>query len=111
MCLDYLGVRLNAERAGDLRLTVNLELTDTGERSVIELANGALNHSPGRAAGSPDATVRIDRHALDRLVGGHVDLAELAAAGDLQAEPSLDALEQIAACLDEFSIWFNVVEP
>jgi alkyl sulfatase BDS1-like metallo-beta-lactamase superfamily hydrolase len=40
----YMGVRLNGPNAAGTALTLNLELTDTGEQAVLELVNGSSNH-------------------------------------------------------------------
>ena len=111
MCLDYLGVRLNGETRGRPRIVLNLELTDTAERAVLELANGALSHSPDRHADDADATVRMERIVLDRLIGGHTSLAEAVDAGEVQAEPGTEPLEQLLELMDEFNLWFKIVEP
>jgi alkyl sulfatase BDS1-like metallo-beta-lactamase superfamily hydrolase len=111
MCLDYVAVRIDGPRAAEHRLAVNLELTDTGESAALELANGALSHALGHALAEPDASVRMTRATLDRLVAAEAAVADAVAAGEIQADPDASALEQLLDLVDEFRLWFNIVEP
>lgn len=109
---DYLAMRLDGQRAADLAETYELELTDTGERAVLELSNGTLHHSLGR--GSEEAektTVRLDRATLDHLVLGRTTAAQAVADGDLRCEPGAGSFELLLSLLDQFEFWFNVIEP
>ena len=60
MLFDALAIRVDGPRAWDERLTIDVELTDTGEFFRLQLANGVLTYSPAREARrrrrhSPDA--------------------------------------------------------
>jgi alkyl sulfatase BDS1-like metallo-beta-lactamase superfamily hydrolase len=111
MCLDYVAVRLDGPRAAEHRLAINLELTDTGETAALELANGALSHALGHAVAGPDATVRMTRATLDRLVAAETTVAEAAATGGIEADPDPSTLGRLLDLVDEFRLWFNIVEP
>jgi alkyl sulfatase BDS1-like metallo-beta-lactamase superfamily hydrolase len=108
---NYLGVRLNGPKASDTRLTLNLEFTDTGDRAVLELANGALNHLLGHAAEEADATVTLTRSALDRVIVGDVTLADEVSSGEITVEPDSAPLEKLVSLLDTFEFWFPIIEP
>lgn len=111
LLFNYLAVRLDGTRAAALETTLELELAENGERAVLEIVNGTLNHLLGCAAEEPDASVKLSRAALDRLVLGQTTLAEEAAAGEVRGQPDLGPLEQLLSLLDEFEFWFNVIEP
>jgi alkyl sulfatase BDS1-like metallo-beta-lactamase superfamily hydrolase len=108
---NYLGVRLNGAQAGDVRLALNWVFTDTGEQVALLLSNGALSHVLGRTHDVADATVTLTRGALNRFILGESSLDDEAKAGEITVEPDLAPLDQLLALLDEFSLWFNIIEP
>jgi alkyl sulfatase BDS1-like metallo-beta-lactamase superfamily hydrolase len=108
---NYLGVRLNGPKASGTRITLNLEFTDTGERAVLELANGALNHLLGHTAEEVDAKVTLTRSALDRIIVGEVTLADEVSSGEITVEPDTAPLEQLVSLFDTFEFWFPIIEP
>jgi alkyl sulfatase BDS1-like metallo-beta-lactamase superfamily hydrolase len=108
---NYLGVRLNGPMASGTRITLNLEFTDTGDRAVLELANGALNHLLGHTAEEADATVTLTRSALDRVILGEKTLADEVSSGETAVEPNSAPLEKLVSLLDTFEFWFPIVEP
>src|SRR5262249_43783725 len=65
---DYLGVRLNGEKAEGKVMVVNWVFPDLGRRHLMTLQNCALTHLADRASDAADATVTLDRAVLDRLV-------------------------------------------
>jgi alkyl sulfatase BDS1-like metallo-beta-lactamase superfamily hydrolase len=108
---NYLGVRLNGPKASGTRITLNLNFTDTGDRAVLELANGALNHLPGHTAEEADTTVTLTRSALDRVILGEKTLADEVSSGEIAVEPDSAPLEKLVSLLDTFEFWFPIVEP
>jgi len=111
LLFNYLAVRLDGSRAATTETTLELEFAESGERAVLEIVNGTLNHLLGPATVEPDARVKLSRAALDRLVLGRTTPAEEEAAGELAGDPDLAPLEQLLSLLDEFEFWFNVIEP
>jgi len=108
---NYLGVRLNGERAGDKRIVVNFDFTDTGEQVVVRLSNGALSHVLGRTDDDADATITLTRTALDRFILGTTTLDAEAESGEISVEPGTEPLDELLSLLDTFEGWFNIVEP
>jgi alkyl sulfatase BDS1-like metallo-beta-lactamase superfamily hydrolase len=45
MFFDFLGVRLNGDRAASKTINLNLELTDTKEKYAIGVENSAIHYS------------------------------------------------------------------
>jgi alkyl sulfatase BDS1-like metallo-beta-lactamase superfamily hydrolase len=111
LLFNYLGVRLNGTKAAEKQITLNLVFTDTGEKAVLELANGSLNHSLGRSAKNGDATVTLSRPSLDRVLLGETTLLAAAQSGEIEVEPDMDPFAELLALLDDFDLWFNIVEP
>ena len=111
LLFNYMGVRLNGPKAAAAKLTINLDLTDTSERAVLELVNGSLNHSLERHADSPDATITLARPIFSGIVLGEITTAEAVGDGRLQADPNTAALDALLGMFDTFDFWFNIVEP
>jgi alkyl sulfatase BDS1-like metallo-beta-lactamase superfamily hydrolase len=111
LLFNYLGMRLNGPKAADKEITLNLVFTDADERAVLELRNGSLNHSVGRTESEADATVTLARESLDRVVMGEADLLEEAKSGKISVEPDEKPLAELLSLLDDFDLWFNIVEP
>jgi alkyl sulfatase BDS1-like metallo-beta-lactamase superfamily hydrolase len=108
---NYLGVRLNGAKAGGARIALDWVFTDTGEQVALLLSNGALSHVIGRKHETADATVTLTRAALNRFILGQSTLDAEATSGEITVEPDVAPLDQLLVLLDEFSLWFNIIEP
>jgi alkyl sulfatase BDS1-like metallo-beta-lactamase superfamily hydrolase len=108
---DYLAVRLDAERAEGKALTVNWVLPDTGERYALTLEHCALTYRAGRPAPDPDATVTLDRPALDRLILRELTFADAVAGGLVAVDGDAAKVAELFGLFDDFTLMFPVVEP
>ncbi len=108
---NYMGVRLNGEKAGGVAITLNWVLTDTNERVVLDLSNGALSHVIGRTDDEADATITLTRAALNRYILGQTTLDEEASRGEISVSPDIAPLDTLLGLLDDFDLWFNIIEP
>ena len=108
---NYMGVRLNGEKAGGVAITLNWVLTDTNERVVLDLSNGALSHVIGRTDDEGDATITLTRAALNRYILGQTTLDEEASRGEISVSPDIAPLDTLLGLLDDFDLWFNIIEP
>ncbi|MCB0868718.1 MAG: hypothetical protein KDB48_08470 [Solirubrobacterales bacterium] len=55
--------------------------------------------------------LRVTRDLLNRLVANEIKLDQAIEAGELEAGPGLDLFREIGAHLDEFNLWFPIIEP
>jgi alkyl sulfatase BDS1-like metallo-beta-lactamase superfamily hydrolase len=111
LLFNFLGVKLNGPKAGSKKITLNFVFTDTGEKAILELVNGSLNHLLDRTAEDADATITLTRTALDRVLLNETTLLAEAKDGEISVEPDIAPLAELLELMDEFKIWFNVVEP
>ena len=107
---DYLGMRLNGQRAGDRRITIGCVFGDVGESWTLILRNGALSHRVGVDPGA-DATVTLDRADLNAVILGTAPLLDQIADGRASVDGDERALHDLIDLLDEFEFWFNIVTP
>lgn len=70
---DYLGVRLNAEKAGDAHIVLNFDFGADG-KYLVELENGVLNNTKDKQADEADATVTLTRADLNSIALGETKL-------------------------------------
>ena len=108
MLLDFLGVKFNPAKAGDVQFTISLELTDTGEVYALEARNGVLNTRAGRKLVAPDAAILVTKPALFKLLGRQADMAGLMKEGLLSIVGEAAVLARLFGALDEFSPNFNL---
>ncbi|MDG2308462.1 MAG: alkyl sulfatase dimerization domain-containing protein [Candidatus Binatia bacterium] len=111
MIFDSMAVRLNGPKAADQRISVNFDFTDTGEKFVLRVENGALSHTPNKQLGGADATMRLKRTALDALILGRTPFDQLLASGDLTIEGKAESLLGLFGLLDNFDSAFPIVTP
>ena len=85
---DVLGVRLNGKRAEGRSVVINWVFEDTGEIFAMTLENCALTCVANTQVAAADATFRLARPVLDRIVAKETAFADavqrglIAVAGD-----------------------------
>jgi alkyl sulfatase BDS1-like metallo-beta-lactamase superfamily hydrolase len=112
MLLDFLAIRLNGQRAAEARIAVTLVLSDSGERYAVEVANGVLNHTRGRAARDAQLTLTTTRGGLLRLLLAGADgAAAVVESGQVTLEGDTAKLAELVGLVDDFEFWFDIVTP
>ncbi len=110
MIFNFFAIKIHGVNAADLELDLNLDITDTGESAVLRLSNGVLSHSMvDRDQDAP--ALAMTRDLLNRLVGNEVTLEDAVAAGEVEAGPGLEVFRKFGEHLDEFDLWFPIIEP
>ncbi|MBP7243296.1 alkyl sulfatase dimerization domain-containing protein [Amaricoccus sp.] len=108
---DYLGVRLNAEKAGEATARLNFDFSDTGEKVFVQLENGVLNHTAGMQADDADVTLTLSRDTLNGIILGETTLDDAVGGGDVTLTGDQAKLTEVVSYLDTFPFWFNIVTP
>ncbi|EHM01295.1 hypothetical protein HMPREF9946_02032 [Acetobacteraceae bacterium AT-5844] len=109
MFFDYLGVRLNADRAAGKNLNINLELSDTNTKYVIGLENAAIHYSVGKSLNNADASIVTTRAAFNEVMLGTTPMEKLIVDGTAKITGDPRKLAELVSCLDSFDLWFNIV--
>ncbi|KRE24016.1 hypothetical protein ASE66_01765 [Bosea sp. Root483D1] len=110
MLFDYLGVRLNGERASGKNFTLHLDFTDLKQHYVLTVANGTLNYST-KVPAQTDSKLTLTKATLDKIQLKETTLEQAIAAGDLKVEGKRETLGEFIGLLDNFPFWFNIVTP
>jgi len=111
MFFDFLGVRLNGDKAQGKRTQINWRFTDTRQDFVLRLDNSALTVSPDRQASDADVTVTLTRAVLDDITLRKTTFPAALASGQIGVAGRADKLIELLSMLDTFTPAFPVVEP
>ncbi|WKY45130.1 alkyl sulfatase dimerization domain-containing protein [Eubacteriaceae bacterium ES2] len=109
MILDYMSIRLDGDKAGDMDYTVNLNLVDTGEIYTLRIYGGVILHYAGISAPTPDLTITTEKNALFYLLSGDQE----GVINSMQMVGNTDILKELAVNMVNFNqtYFFNIVEP
>jgi alkyl sulfatase BDS1-like metallo-beta-lactamase superfamily hydrolase len=108
---DYLGVRLNSQKAGDTKLAFNFDFGEKDGKYLVQLENGVLNNTKGTQAENADATITLTRDSLNGIALGDTTLDKAVADGSVKVTGDKAKLGQLVSMLDNFEFWFNIVTP
>ncbi|WP_144142236.1 alkyl/aryl-sulfatase [Paraburkholderia sp. BCC1884] len=111
MFLDYLGIRLNADRAAGKAVSFNLALTDTKENYLLGVENSALHYSKGKTSGNANATITMTRVDLNNIMLGQTNMQKLVMSGGAKIDGDSQKLGEFVSWLDNFEFYFNIVTP
>jgi len=111
LLFDYLGVRVNGEKAEGVRLVINWVFSDLGRNYVVNLENCALTYLADRQSDRADATVTLNQAALNRMALRELDLADAVQRGLVRIEGDAAKVAALFGLLDDFVPMFEVVEP
>jgi alkyl sulfatase BDS1-like metallo-beta-lactamase superfamily hydrolase len=110
LLFEYLGVRLNAEKAAGKKITLNVDFTDLNQKYALMVENGTLNYE-NRLADAADATLTLTKGTLDSINLGETTLDKAVQAGDVKLDGSEQSVTDFLGMLDTFPFWFNIVTP
>lgn len=109
--LDAMAIRLDGPRAWDSHLQIDWVIAEPDEEHALTVRNGVLQHRSGRHGPAAEATLLLDREALDQLLLKTADVAELAASGRLRVEGDGEKIGELLGLLDEPDPGFPIVTP
>jgi alkyl sulfatase BDS1-like metallo-beta-lactamase superfamily hydrolase len=108
---DALGARLDGPRAWSAHIVIAWDFTDVRERWTVTVENGALSAVENRLAADAHVTVTLTRTALDAMLLGEGDGAQLFASGAIAVAGDGVKLGEFLGLLDEGDAAFAIVTP
>lgn len=108
---DYLGVRLNADKAQGHDMRMNWRFSDLGEDFALTLRNGVLTYREGRLHEQAVLSVTLSKTTLDRIALQQTDFPGAIQAGDIRLEGQPELLGLFLGALDSFEPQFNIGTP
>src|SRR5215472_6948767 len=99
----------NGDRAEGKRLVINWVFPDRSY--VLNLENCALTYLADRQRDGADATITLDRAALNRIVLRELPTAEAIQSGQIRVDGDPLKVADLFGLFDHFTLMFEVVEP
>ena len=109
MVLDNCAVKLNGPRAASQQLTFDIEFTDRREMRRVVVANGTLRHRSAREAAS--TVVHTTLPTFVELTSERATIEDALAGGTLRVTGSVEPLQVLVSLLDQFDLFFPIIEP
>jgi len=110
MLLDFLGIRLNGQRASQTNITMNLDFTDVKEKYGVTIKNGVLNYRKTLVS-KPDVALALSNAQFNSLIAGESTVDALVSQGAVKAQGDTKKFTEMVGLLDEFKFWFNIITP
>jgi alkyl sulfatase BDS1-like metallo-beta-lactamase superfamily hydrolase len=107
--LDFLGIRLDSQKAKGKEFTINLITPDNNEKFVVELSNATLTNIKGFQADDADLTVTINRADLEKTMMGAVSFDDQIKKGKAKLEGNREVYEQLKSTLVQFELGFEIM--
>jgi alkyl sulfatase BDS1-like metallo-beta-lactamase superfamily hydrolase len=107
--LDFLGIRLDSDKADGMNFLINLETPDNGETFVVELSNGTLTAVEGFRAKGANLSITIDRADLEPVMMGATTIEKQIEAGKAKASGDLSVLDRLRDMLLTFTPDFEMM--
>ena len=111
MIFDYLGVRLNGQRANGKVIVLNWDFTDIGQKYVLDLENSALTYLPNSQAKNANATFTLTRAIFNEVIMGKTTIKKEISAGNIKVRGDGKKLGELLGLMDNFNGDFNIVTP
>ncbi len=111
MFFDYMGVRLNSDKAQGKTIAVNWRFTDTQQNYVLSLENSALSYVADAQSAQADATLTLTRATLDDISLQKTTFPDAMKAGLITVSGKPEKLGELLGMLESFPNMFPVVEP
>ena len=108
---DALAIQIDGPRAGDREISLQWRFSDTGAEYWVTLQHGVLTHRAGPPRSDPDATVSVERAAINEVLAGSASLEALVASGRLAVEGDASKLAELLGLLDPPDPGFAIVTP
>jgi alkyl sulfatase BDS1-like metallo-beta-lactamase superfamily hydrolase len=108
---DVLAIQIDGPRAGDRDIALHWRLPDTADDFGLTLQDGVLTHRRGAPDGHVDATVTVERSALNDAIAGAATIDELMGARWLAVEGDRGKLDELLGLLHPPDPTFAIVTP
>lgn len=112
MLFDFLGVRLNAEKAEGKKIALNVNFSDLDKGYTLTVENSVLNYTGKQLPDDEvDAVATLSKAVLDEVQMGAYSMEEKISSGEIKVSGNYEAFKEFTGMLDNFEYWFNIVTP
>ena len=110
MVLDNCAVKLRGPDAATADLVFDLDFTDHGVRHVVVVRNGCLHYGT-RTPRTADVVVHTTKLAFLRITSEQSTLDAELEIGEITLDGDRRTLDTFLALLDQFDLFFPIIEP
>jgi alkyl sulfatase BDS1-like metallo-beta-lactamase superfamily hydrolase len=111
MFFDYLGVRLDSDKAQGKTIVLNWRFTDSQQSYVLNLENSALTYVADAQAANADATFTLTRATLDDISLQKTTFPAALQSGQITVTGQREKLGELLGMLETFTLGFPMIEP
>lgn len=111
MLLDNCAVKLNGPSAAAVSLHFDVVLTDVPERRRVRVEHGVLTHRTTTSDTGSTLTLHVDRETFVHLTSGHLTVDDATQHGRIVIDGDRRVLETFLELLDQFDLFFPIIEP
>lgn len=109
LLLDFVAIRVDSQKAKEMKFTINLITPDNGEQFAVELSNSTLTNIKGFLAKNPDLTITINRSDLELVMAGITTFPALINEGKAKLDGNPEPFMQLRSLLVEFTPDFEIM--
>lgn len=107
--LDFLGIRMDSQKAEGMKFKINIVFPDNGEKFVLEMSNATLTNIEGYQTDDADLTITINRSDLETVMMGKAKFDEQIEAGKAKLKGNREVYEQLKSTLVHFDLYFELM--
>ncbi len=107
--LDFLGIRLDSDKADGKHFIINLVTPDNDEKFVVELSNGTLTNILGYTSDNADMTLTINRSDLEKTMMGAVSMDDQIKSGAAKIAGDRKPYDELKTMLVHFDLGFEIM--
>jgi alkyl sulfatase BDS1-like metallo-beta-lactamase superfamily hydrolase len=111
MFFDFMGVRLDSDKAQGHDMTLNWIFPDLKKAFALTVRNGVLTYREGMRHPKPDVTVTMAKSTLDRINLRRVDLTTAIGTGDIRLDGDGSKFSELMSYMSTFDASFGIVAP
>lgn len=111
MFLDYMGIKLNSQRADGKKIQINLNLTDKKQQYALKIENSVLIYTTNKQIKDADATLNLTRTTFDNILLKNKDVIQAISEGDIELIGKKEKVKEFMSLFDNFPPMFNIVTP
>lgn len=112
MYFDYMGIRLNGPEAAKLpEIMINWDFTDTKQKYLVTLRNGALTYRSDAQNDKAGLSIQLSRATLDQITLGEISFEDAIKNGAVKLTGDEKLLGTLMGLQENFNVMFNIVTP
>jgi len=116
MLFDFLGVKIDGDKAAGEKISIHIALADTALAAnnfdaTLLLSNGALTNRIGKSHANPDVAVTAIKNDFGLLLLYPNQLDPMIAAGKISIAGNKNALVKFLSYIHLDPVYFNIIEP